>query len=69
MSKEELQAVLNFKIENNHGSIEFFGNTDITELDLAKIVLITAKSVDVYPKGTEHLKPKLGNKLNKPAVV
>ena len=57
MSQEELQAVLNFKIENIHGSIEFFGNTDITELDLAKIVMITAKSVDVYPKGTENLKP------------
>ena len=45
------------------------GEIDITELDLARLVIIKKKSAEVYPKETEHLKPSSGLKLNRPAII
>ena len=69
LSIKELKAVNNFKIYNKYGSIEFFGATDITELNFAHLVTINQKSVEVYPIDTEHNKPPIGQKLNKPALI
>lgn len=34
MTEQELKNVLNFKIYNENGSIEFFGTTDLAGVDL-----------------------------------
>ena len=49
MTREELESIPNFKIENQHGSIEFLGPTDITYCDLAQLVTISSQEVEVYP--------------------
>lgn len=41
MSVSDLQKVKDFKIENSFGKIEFIGETDVTDIDLADIVTIT----------------------------
>ena len=68
MSYEDLKQVENFTISNEHGSIHFFGRTDLTDLDLAKLIRIEATQVDVYPEGTSF-KDAVGEKLNKEALV
>ena len=67
MSREQLSAVDEFSIENEHGSIQFLGTVDLVDVDLAKDVTIKARLIDVYPN--EDSKPTPGSKLNVSAVV
>jgi hypothetical protein len=68
MSAEELSAVRGFSVRNDHGIVEFLGETDVRELDLDAIVRIEEKVVIMYPeKGA--LKPSIGKGLNKPARI
>ena len=70
MTIHELQAVENFTISNEHGSIQFTGATDLVGVDLARDVTINAKSVEVYPKNPKaSTKPYYGEKLNKLASI
>jgi hypothetical protein len=52
MTKEELEKVPDFKIENEYGSIDFIGTTDLTYCDLSQLVTITPTEVEVYPSET-----------------
>jgi len=67
MTYAELEAVDNFKIWNQHGSIEFIGKVDLTYCNLPKIIDILPKNIDVYPDETD--KPPRGKKLNVPAIL
>ena len=67
MTKAELENVSDFVIENDHGRIRFLGTTDLTGVDLARVVTIKARSVDVYPDESDR--PPRGEKLNKEAHV
>ena len=67
MTKEELRAVEEFQIENQHGSILFLGQTDLVDVDLAKDVTIKPRNIEVYPN--DDSKPDIGSKLNKGALV
>ena len=67
MNREELSAVAEFKIENQHGSILFLGPTDLVDVDLANDVTIKPRNIEVYPSDDE--KPDIGSKLNKGAIV
>lgn len=68
MSLRELQSVEGFKVWNEFGSVEFQGKTDLTDLDLADLITIDSKGVEVYDD-TRHNKPEVGKKLNKPATI
>ena len=71
MSLYQLQNVENFKIWNEHGSVEFIDNVDLTDVDLADVVTIVAKYAEVYNDDEQHknTKPKVGQKLNNPAII
>ena len=49
MNKEQLSAVEEFSISNQHGRIQFLGPTDLVEVDLASDILIKARMIEVYP--------------------
>lgn len=67
MTEEELMNVPDFKICNSHGYIEFFGDVDLSGVDL-KQVLINETYVEIY-KDEDPLKPPLGQKLNRAAYI
>ena len=71
MSKEELSAVEDFEISNEHGCIQFFGPTDLVDVDLEKDVVISQRGIDIYPDDIANpsQKPSRGQKLNKPALI
>jgi len=43
MTKDQLLKVKDFKIENEHGSIEWPGLTDLSSVNLEESVSITSK--------------------------
>lgn len=55
-----------FAIENEFGRIDFFGETDLTGADLAKDIVISKESFDIY-EGRDM--PQRGTKLNKPCMI
>lgn len=67
MDENELEAVHDFTIENEHGKIIFEGMTNVKGLDLDEIVAIEKKQVFVYPEGSAV--PPIGNGLNRPATI
>ena len=67
MKRNELKQVHNFKIWNNFGSIEYPEPTDLIGVDLDKLVFIEHKQAEVYPDPS--MKPKVGQKLNKRAII
>jgi len=67
MSLKELEEVNNFKVENEHGSVEWPGKTDLTGVDLADTITIRSKEAEVY--ADEHSKPAHGQRLNKTAII
>jgi len=58
--------VNNFTIGNQHGKIIFKGLTDVSGIDISKIVEINNGSVQLYKS---HPKPEKGKELNKPALI
>jgi len=48
MTAEQLKSVSEFKVENEFGSIEFLGETDLTNVDLADAITIERCCVEVY---------------------
>ena len=70
MSAAALQKVANFKISNEHGSVEWIGDTDVSGLDLADLVTIVQSNAEVYDDDRHKMsKPPVGHKLNKPANI
>jgi len=70
MSFEELKEVENFKVENEHGSVEWPGKTDLIGVDLADTITIRPKEAEVYDNERHiHSKPAVGQKLNKTAII
>jgi len=71
MTESQLSQVKNFKIENEHGQIQWEDFTDLTYVDLGDIVTINSTGlVEVYDDERHKLmKPANGNKLNKGAMV
>ena len=67
MNREELSAVAEFQIENQHGSILFLDPTDLVDVDLANDVTIKPRNIEVYPN--DEIKPDIGSKLNKGAIM
>jgi len=65
------------KVFNSHGSLQFSGHTDLCNVNLAETVTIDVDGVEVYPdeeyalqgKGGKKVKPDVGTKLNKEAVI
>mmetsp|Transcript_38776 Transcript_38776/g.28667 ORF Transcript_38776/g.28667 Transcript_38776/m.28667 type:complete len:140 (+) Transcript_38776:481-900(+) len=69
MSDKQLQSVESFCISHpEFGSVEFAGKTDISGLDLGDLVTIEKQFVEVY-QDSRHRKPRVGEKLNKQAVI
>ena len=66
LSVYELQNIKDFCIFNQHGKVEYFGNTDLTSVNLKQDIKINHKSVELYEHGD---KPDLGQKLNKPCLI
>ena len=64
---EYLMEIEGFTILNKHGMIEFEGFTDVTYLNLDKLVDIDQNGIEVYPENVK--KPPLGKKLNKSAIL
>mmetsp|Transcript_9806 Transcript_9806/g.9729 ORF Transcript_9806/g.9729 Transcript_9806/m.9729 type:complete len:747 (+) Transcript_9806:3-2243(+) len=69
MTCDELKRVKNFTIENEFGKVVFEGETNVIGLDLDKLVTIKQSEVTVYPDDSDENKPKIGEGLNKPAIV
>lgn len=74
LSRSQLRAVPQFTVvHDRYGSIEWEGETDVTDLNLDEIVVFEknqttgAVSCEIYPDGTAT--PPLGAKLNKPAII
>lgn len=58
--------VNNFKIWNNHGSVQWESDVDIDGVDFSNIVVIRESEVEFYP---DRSPPIQGQELNKPCVV
>ena len=71
MSLNDLEQVHGFKIWNEHGSILWLEDVDLIDVDLAEIVTIVPKNVEVYEDEGKHKdsKPEVGKKLNHQAVI
>ena len=71
MTRNELKSVKNFKIWNEHGSIEYPEPTDLLGVNLDDLVFIEHKQAEVYPEHIErqNKKPRVGEKLNKRAII
>lgn len=71
MTLSQLKFVENFKVSNEFGSVEFHGEADVSEVDLADIITIVRGSVEVYDDDVAHkfTKPPIGHKLNRPATI
>ncbi|CDW76976.1 subunit of the nuclear pore complex that is localized to both sides of the pore [Stylonychia lemnae] len=70
MTLRQARNVKNFKIFNEFGSIQFDGETDITEVNLETTVAIMQGRVEVYMDDDKTtVKPEVGLKLNKPALI
>lgn len=70
MTDDQLRNVADFTILNSHGQIQFIGNTDLTDVDLADAVNINECEAEVYDEkkmGSRY--PKVGEKLNRPALI
>ncbi|OQR91414.1 nuclear pore complex protein [Achlya hypogyna] len=68
MSTAELQAVDNFAVGcKGLGCVQWYGATDVTNLQLDDLVLFSTREVVVYPD--EDNKHALGSGLNRPALV
>ena len=59
----------NFSISNEFGIIEFPGETDLTDVDLADVVTIEDGGVEVYDEKRHIPYPRVGQKLNRPARI
>jgi hypothetical protein len=65
-----LQSVSEFKVENEFGYIQFLGETDLTDVDLADAITIERCCVEVYDDlKLKETKPKVGQKLNRAALI
>jgi len=67
MTEDELAAVEEFQVMNEHAKAIWEGKTDVRYLDLDKLVEFGPKSVEVYPNRVGL--PELGKGLNKTAVI
>jgi hypothetical protein len=69
LSEEELRNVNDFTVGLvDTGVVRFLGKTDVTGVDLDKIIEFTDRSVDIYPDEYGN-KPDIGKSLNKPAEI
>jgi len=70
MTTQKLKKIENFKISNDFGSVQFLGETDVTEVDLADVVSIIQSTCEVYDdERHKETKPIVGHKLNRPAII
>jgi hypothetical protein len=71
MSEFDLMNIKDLIIENESGKIHWTGNTDVIGVNFDDIVKIRDFSATVYPEEIEAkgLKPEVGQKLNKPAII
>lgn len=61
MSNQQLQKIKDFTVSNQHGSVQFIGETDITGVDLADVVSISQAVCEVYDDERHKLtKPEVG---------
>eukprot|EP00455_Lapot_gusevi_P045559 TRINITY_DN5851_c0_g1_i1.p1 TRINITY_DN5851_c0_g1~~TRINITY_DN5851_c0_g1_i1.p1 ORF type:complete len:201 (-),score=67.57 TRINITY_DN5851_c0_g1_i1:375-887(-) len=68
MPADSLRSVPNFTVAHpQYGSVRFLGNIDVSEVDLDASIHFEPRSVDVYPD--ERVKPPVGEKLNRPALI
>ena len=58
-----------FSIFNEHGMIEWFEKTDLSDVDLASSVRINPRSIEIYENCEGSDLPPRGTKLNTPALV
>lgn len=69
MTEEELKAVSNFSIENEHGRIDFLDTVDLRNVDFDRDVNIEHKYIEVYGNISPEHKPKKGEALNQSAQI
>lgn len=66
LSPTELQHVSNLMVSNEYAMICWSGETDISNVDFTKDLLLERGRCEVYPAGNA---PPRGTKLNKHAVI
>lgn len=49
MTRKEIEKVEGFTVENQHGKVTFIGETDLTGMDIDRLIEIEKQSVEVYP--------------------
>ena len=72
MNERQLSSLDKFAIYNDYGRIEFIGLSDISYINLDKIVRISQREIEVYPDDQNddfNQKPKVGEKINRPAYL
>jgi len=70
MTIAQLGKVEELKVWNEHGSVEFLGQTDVVGVDLSDVITIKRGSVEVYDETRHGLNyPAVGQKLNRPATI
>lgn len=67
MTGEELSRVEHFTATNEHARIAFAAPVDLRNVDLAGVLRLEHKLVEVYPPGSS--KPDVGQGLNAPARI
>jgi hypothetical protein len=68
MSKSELESVKNFVVwKEDVGRVEFPGITNISGLDIDRIIEFKEKEIVMYPNDED--KPNVGEGLNKEAII
>lgn len=69
MSEEELGAVQNFVIQNEHGKLEYLEPVDLRWQNLEEIIQIKPSEIVVYPDDGTVAKHEPGEGLNQPAII
>eukprot|EP01083_Nonionella_stella_P065558 171890_1 len=71
MSDDKLAEIPGFSfVHKRFGQVSWPGLTDVRNIDLDKVVVFSAGSIEVYPDAKDaNDKPKQGSGLNKPAKI
>lgn len=69
MTRKQLSKVKNFTISNQFVKVIFDGETDLRHVNLERDVYFSRKQAHFYRNSNSRNKPKIGQKLNKPAKI
>lgn len=67
ITSQRSQVIHNLEVQNSHGSIVFDGACDLTDVDIAEVVVLKYQEVELYP--SPLVLPRAGLGLNRPATI